>query len=160
MEPNLGLSQSSRSAVCDLLNVLLSDEYLLYTKTRNFHWNVNGPHFPDYHKFFETQYEALDVIVDDMAERVRELGGVPAATLAGFLKRATLREAPVGLLGSKEMVTTLLTDHEALIRSLRRDADSCAEVHHDAGTNDFLVGLVEQHEKMAWMLRASLEGKG
>jgi len=157
MEPKIDLSQSARRAVAGILNAVLADEYLLYTKSRNYHWNVTGPQFHDLHKFFEAQYEELDDAVDDVAERVRALGGVPVASLGEFLKLARLPESPAGGLTAKEMLARLLADHEALIRTLRRDADLCAEAHHDAGTNDFLVGLMEQHEKMAWMLRASLE---
>jgi len=159
MEPNIDISGSDRGAVCGLLNNLLSDEYVLYTKSRNYHWNVVGPQFHDLHKFFEGQYEELNVIVDDVAERVRSLGGRPESTLAGFLQHATLREMAVGELGAMEMVRNLLHDHESVIRSLRRDSEVCLEKHHDSGTNDFLVGLMEQHEKMAWMLRSCLEGK-
>jgi len=159
MEPKIDLPEAARTAVCGLLNALLSDEYLLYTKTRNYHWNVSGPQFHDLHKFFEAQYEELDDAVDDIAERVRSLGGRSEGTLTGFLKHARLKETPSGDLTWSQMIGGLLADHEAMIRALRRDADTCAEAHHDAGTNDFLVGLMEQHEKMAWMLRSCLEGK-
>ena len=60
MKPNIGLSDKERVGVAKILSTLLSDEYVIYTKTRNYHWNVVGPHFNDLHKFFEAQYEALD----------------------------------------------------------------------------------------------------
>jgi len=71
MYPNIGLLDEQRAGVVALLNTLLADEYLLYTKTRNYHWNVVGPQFNDLHKFFEAQYNALNEIVDDVAERAR-----------------------------------------------------------------------------------------
>ena len=65
MNLNIGLYDEQRTAVVKILNTLLSDEYLLYTKTRNYHWNVLGPQFNDLHKFFEEQYTELNVVVDD-----------------------------------------------------------------------------------------------
>jgi starvation-inducible DNA-binding protein len=81
MAVEIGISERSREAVVRILNDVLSDEYVLYTKTRNYHWNVVGPQFNDYHKFFEAQYDALNEVVDDVAERVRALGGWSRATI-------------------------------------------------------------------------------
>jgi starvation-inducible DNA-binding protein len=158
MHPNTGLSNEQREGVVALLNTLLSDEYLLYTKTRNYHWNVVGPQFNDLHKFFEAQYNALNDIVDDVAERARALGGNALGTMAEFLKSTRLQEDSGDYPEARLMLANLLADHEALIRHLRIDLETCADRYHDAGTNDFLTGLMEQHEKMAWMLRAFLEG--
>lgn len=153
MTMNIGISEHNRHAVADILNRALADEYVLYTKTRNYHWNVVGPQFNDFHKFFESQYEALDDIVDEVAERVRALGHPSAGTLAEFTKLATIKEEPGKRPDASGMVERLLADHEAIIRELRDDAEQCTK-YGDAGTNDFLTGLMERHEKMAWMLRA------
>lgn len=157
MKINIGLADSSRSAVCDILNRTLSDEYVLYTKTRNFHWNVVGPDFSELHKFFEAQYEELDAIIDEVAERVRALGGISLGSLKEFSARTRFTEPPAAKLEAKSMLAALLADHEALVQALRRDLTDCAENHGDAGTSDFLTGIMEQHEKMAWMLRAYLD---
>ena len=154
MKPNIGIADEPRQAVISILNTLLADEYLLYTKTRNYHWNVVGPQFNDLHKFFESQYEELDDVVDDVAERARALGGHAQGTLAEFTKRARLKEQPGQYPDAKEMLAQLLADHETVIRHLRDDAEVTMVKHEDAGTNDFLIGLMEKHEKMAWMLRA------
>jgi starvation-inducible DNA-binding protein len=154
MNPNIGIAGEQRQAVIEMLNTLLADEYLLYTKTRNYHWNVVGPQFNDLHKFFESQYEALDDVVDDVAERARALGGHAHGTLSEFTKHARLSERPGIYPDAKAMLAQLLADHETLIRHLREDAELVMDKHRDAGTNDFLVGLMEHHEKMAWMLRA------
>ena len=82
MHPNIGLLDKQREGVVAILNTLLADEYLLYTKTRNYHWNVVGPQFNDLHKFFEAQYNELDEIVDDVAERSRALGGNAFGTMS------------------------------------------------------------------------------
>jgi starvation-inducible DNA-binding protein len=157
MTPTIGLKDEERTGVVAILNTLLADEYLLYTKTRNYHWNVVGPQFNDLHKFFEAQYEALNDVVDDVAERARALGGAATATLAEFVRLTRLGEQPGEAPPARGMIAALLADHEAIVQSLRTDLETCATKFHDAGTSDFLTGLMEQHEKMAWMLRAFLD---
>ncbi len=159
MKPGIGLSDKQREGVVKILNTLLSDEYLLYTKTRNYHWNVTGPQFNDLHKFFESQYDGLNDIVDDVAERARSLGGNAIGRLKEFLEHTRLKEHPTQYPSAREIISNLLADHEAIVRSLRADLETCAEKYGDAGTTDFLTGLMEQHEKMAWMLRSFLEGR-
>jgi starvation-inducible DNA-binding protein len=159
MSPNIGLVEKQREGVVGILNTILADEYLLYTKTRHYHWNVAGPQFNDLHKFFEAQYNQLNEMVDDVAERARVLGGHALGTMTEFLKYTRLKEQTGYYPDARDMIANLLADHEALICHLRIDLETCAERYHDAGTNDFLTGLMEQHEKMAWMLRAFLEGK-
>src|SRR5881296_2916261 len=94
MKPNIGITDKDCAGVVKILTNLLADEYVLYTKTRNFHWNVVGQQFNDLHKFFEAQYTELNVIVDDVAERARALGGEAAGSLAEFTQRARLGEQP------------------------------------------------------------------
>ncbi len=159
MKPDIGISDENRKAVVDILNALLADQYVLYTKTRNYHWNVIGMQFNDLHKFFEAQYEALNDTVDEVAERARQLGGRTVATLTEFIKDARLKEHPGKFPGAKEMLSNLLADHETIIQQLRTDLAACANQYGDMGTSDFLTGLMEEHEKMAWMLRAFLEVK-
>jgi starvation-inducible DNA-binding protein len=111
MERKIDLPSGARTGVCEMLNGLLSDEYVLYTKTRNCHWNVVGPNVHDLHKFCQAQYEELNDVVDSVVERVRSLGGRTEATLAGFLKRATLTEGAPGPLTAAQMISRLLADH-------------------------------------------------
>lgn len=158
MALNIGISESNRDSIVKILNAVLSDEYVLYTKTRNYHWNVVGPQFNDLHKFFEAEYEALDEVVDEVAERVRALGGHALGTLAELSKHARLTERPGQYPDARGMLADLQGDHEALVRQLRADLAVVLDKHGDAGTSDFLTGLMEKHEKMAWMLRAFLAG--
>ena len=159
MQPNIGLTDQQRQGVVHLLTVLLADEYVLYTKTREDHWNVVGPQFHELHEFFEEQYQELNTIVDDVAERIRNLGEPAVGTLAEFTQHTRLKEHPGHYPEARDMIANLVADHEIVIRELREDADTCADEYHDMGTNDFLIGLMEHHEKMAWMLRAFLEGR-
>lgn len=159
MQPNIGLTDQQRQGVVHLLTVLLADEYVLYTKTRDCHWNVVGPQFHELHEFFEVQYQELNKIVDNVAERIRHLGERAVGTLAEFTQHTRLKEHPGHYAEARDMIANLVADHEIVIRELREDADTCADEYHDMGTNDFLIGLMEHHEKMAWMLRAFLEGR-
>lgn len=155
---NIGISDENREGVVGILSKLLADEYVLYTKTRNYHWNVVGPHFNDLHKFFEEQYNQLSDDVDEIAERVRSLGGKTPATLNEFVKNSRLDEHPREYPDANSMVSNLVADHETIIRNLRTDLETCDTTYHDIGTNDFLTGLMEKHEKTAWMLRSILVG--
>ena len=156
MKPNIGIKDAQRAGVVEILDTLLADEYLLYTKTRNYHWNVEGLQFNDLHKFFEAQYEALDEFIDEVAERARSLGGRALGTLAEFSQRTRLKEEPKKTPDAKQMLANLLADHESVIRELRADLQTALDKYGDAGTSDFLTGLMEKHEKMAWMLRSYL----
>jgi starvation-inducible DNA-binding protein len=85
------------------------------------------------------------------------LGGVPFGTMGEFQKQSRLKEHPGQHPSTKSMLANLLNDHESVIRTLRADLAICQDTHGDAGTADFLTGLMKQHEKMAWMLRAIQE---
>lgn len=152
---NIGITEQDREGVISLLTSLLADEYVLYTKTRNYHWNVVSPHFNDYHKFFEGQYGELEVFIDDIAERIRQLGGKAIATLDELKSHARLDEHPGKYPSDVEMFQNLVKDHESIIRSLREDLRKSDESFNDMGTSDFLTGLMENHEKMVWMLRST-----
>jgi starvation-inducible DNA-binding protein len=154
---DIGLTAEQRAGVAQILDRTLSDLYVLYTKTRNYHWNVVGEHFRDLHKLLEEQYEQLDEAIDLVAERSRKLGAPALGTLAEFLDHASLKEQPGDYPDSFTMLANLCGDHEAVIQWLRQAADDCDEKYHDMGTNDFLIGLMQEHEKMAWMLRSYLE---
>lgn len=153
----IGLNPKERAGVSNLLDVLLADEFVLYTKTRKFHWNLVGSSFMELHKFLEAQYMALDEIMDSVAERSRKLGSIATATLKEYLANTRLKEFPGKNPESMAMLANLLTDHETIIRCLRADLETTQTKYHDAGTCDFMTGLLQEHEKMAWMLRSYLQ---
>jgi len=156
MKPNIEIADSNRTEVASILNKLVADEYVLYTKTRNAHWNIQGHNFMELHKFFQEQYEALDIIIDDVAERIRSLGHFALGSLKDFISVARLTERNRDFANQKQIIQTLLDDHETIIRLLRKDISITGEKNKDLGTSDFITGIMEQHEKMAWMLRAYL----
>jgi starvation-inducible DNA-binding protein len=155
MHANIGIPEGHLQPLSTLLNTLLADEYVLYTKTRHYHWNVTGASFMELHKLFESQYEQLDTIIDDTAERSRALGHFALGSLKQFIAITRLTEDEPAT-DAKQMIQNLLNDHETIIRILRNDVGVTADKYKDAGTSDFLTGLMEQHEKMAWFLRAHL----
>ena len=157
MKTNIGIKQENISKIVDVLTKVLADEFILYTKTKRAHWNVEGPDFYNKHIFFEQQYDAIDEIVDTVAERIRALGHYTPATLKDFLALTHLTEELKENNESAGFIKELLLDHESIIIYLRENINPIANEWQDAGTSDFLTGLVENHEKMAWMLRAHLK---
>jgi starvation-inducible DNA-binding protein len=156
MKTNIGVSEKNSLSVVNELSKILADEYILYTKTRNAHWNVEGSDFIDKHKFFETQFGQLDEFIDSVAERIRTLGHYAPATLSSFLSLTQLTEMNREKNDSHGFITELLEDHEVIISKLRENIHRFSEEFHDAGSCDFITGLMESHEKMAWFLRSHL----
>jgi starvation-inducible DNA-binding protein len=156
---NIGLTDHQRAGVIDLLNHDVADAYLLLVKTKKYHWDVVGPQFMTLHKLWEEQYTALSENIDLVAERIRSLGGYPVGTMAGCLKLAAIKEHPGDVPMATQMVAQLMMDHEQIVRNLREHIDACTDTFADQGTADFLTGLMEEHEKMAWMLRSFIEGE-
>ncbi|MEH2022848.1 Dps family protein [Nostoc sp.] len=156
---NIGLTDEQRQGVINLLNQDLADAYLLLVKTKKYHWDVVGPQFRSLHQLWEEHYQKLTLNIDALAERTRALGGYPVGTLEGFLKLASLKEHAGNVPTATGMVANLVDDHEQVIRNLRDHVDQSGEKFHDQGTADFLTGLLEQHEEIAWMLRSFIEGE-
>jgi starvation-inducible DNA-binding protein len=157
MQPHLGISEKNLKSVNSLLTAGLANEAVLYTKTRKFHWNVSGESFMELHLLFEKQYKELEEAIDEIAERIGKLGGKTIGTMQEFLELTHLKESPGKYPTRKEMIKELLEDHENMIKQLRKDIDECTDELEDAGTADFLTGLMEDHETNAWKLRRYLD---
>ena len=157
MKTEIGIKPANTAEIAQSLNSLLADENVLYIKTRKAHWNVEGPDFLAIHRFFEEQYKQLEDLIDDIAERIRTIGHYAEATLAGFLAETHLLEETRAKNDSAGFMKSLLADHETIIIHLRENIDRFDEKWQDKGTSDFITGLMEKHEKMAWMLRAHLK---
>ena len=157
MTLNIGLSEEQLKGSTTILTQLLANEFTLYVKTRKYHWNVVGPQFHDLHKFFETLYEELDEISDEVAERIRSLGKFAIGTLAEFSEHTKIKEESKQNPNQVDTIKNLLADHEQIIRELRLDITKVDQEYGDVGTADFLTAILEKHEKNAWMLRSMLE---
>lgn len=157
--PSIGLTAKSRQQIEKSLSGILADQHVLYIKTRNFHWNLIGGRFHSLHLYFEEMYGVLALAIDETAERIRMIGGVAPGSMAEFVGSASLKEVKGALISGDNAITALLADHEAVIRSLRKEIPGIGELD-DLGTEDFLVGLLQKHESTAWMLRSYLESDG
>ncbi|MFP4401933.1 MAG: Dps family protein [Candidatus Nanoarchaeia archaeon] len=147
-------TQINRSKkVSEELNTLLASEYTLYTKLRNFHWNVVGPHFQEYHKFFEETYEEVETHIDDTAEKVRTLGFRPLSSMEEFLKHTFLKESTTQNMSAQEMLSELAQDYKAMITQLNAKIKVCQD-EKDVGVEDFLTGILQEYEKKLWMIES------
>jgi starvation-inducible DNA-binding protein len=156
---NTGISEANSEKVSNALNEILSDEFILYTKTLNFHWNIEGRDFHALHLFLDDQYHQLQIIIDSVAERIRKVGHFAKGSMKEFLDATSLKEHSGAASVSEMMLANLVSDHDAIIRKTRKLIDDFEEKYDDAGSSDFITGIMKEHEKMAWMLRASVPQK-
>ena len=140
--------------VIENLKTLLADNYTLYLKTQNFHWNVTGPNFQSLHQLFMDQYTDLFNANDAIAERIRSLGSKAPGSFSAFLKLSSIKEAGENL-SAKEMLSQLVKDQGTIIKTLKKVAAAAAEAD-DEVTEGIAVDRIEIHEKNRWMLESSL----
>ena len=150
---NIGIAQDQREQIAAGLSRLLADTYVLYGKTHGFHWNVTGPHFRQLHLMFEEQYGQLADAVDGIAERLRSLDLPAPATFAAFDAMKSIEDVS-GVPTSDKMVSILAENHQKVIKTARNTL-AVAERVSDEATADMVTGRLDEHEKTAWMLRAS-----
>ncbi len=152
---DIGIGKDQRKAIADGLSRLLADEYTLYLKTHNFHWNVTGPMFNTLHLMFETHYTEAALAVDLVAERIRALGFPAPGTYKQYVALSSIKETE-GVPAAMDMVKLLVEGHEACVKTAR-SIFPMADAAHDEPTADLLTQRMQLHEKTAWMLRALLE---
>jgi starvation-inducible DNA-binding protein len=153
IQPNIGLDEDVRKSIMEILNTLLADEAVLTMKTRSARWHLSGPGFLDLRTLFDQQFHHLNKISNEIAERVRILGGFSIHSFEEFLNYTRLEEQT----GEASHITDLLAGHEASVRFLREDARKCLEEYEDHGTYALFVRFIGLHEKMAWILRSYIE---
>jgi starvation-inducible DNA-binding protein len=152
---DIGIDKDRRKAIADGLSRLLADEYTLYLKTHNFHWNVTGPMFSTLHLMFETHYTESALAVDLVAERIRALGFAAPGTYKQYATLSSIEETE-GVPEAMNMVRLLVKGHEACAKTAR-SVFPLADAAHDEPTADLLTQRLQVHEKTAWMLRSLLE---
>lgn len=155
--PNIGISTENRQLIADQLSKVLADEFILYSKTLNFHWNIEGSDFHSVHLYLETLYQEQQEIVDTVAEKIRAIGHYVPATLKRYLELTHLTELTIGKNDSQSIFSELLEDHESIIVFIREEIKPIADKMKADGISDYITGLMEQHEKTAWMLRSHLK---
>ena len=137
-----------------LIYTLLADEYLLYAKTRYAQRDIKRSNFNGLSKFFDSQFEVLDMIIDNTTERVHILGRSFPDSLHDFLKTARLPKQDEEFSDQDYIIKSLLKEHESIISLLHNDIITIGEVHKDSDTAAFLSELMKQHEKIVWMLES------
>jgi starvation-inducible DNA-binding protein len=147
------IPNQNKEVVSTFLNLLLADEYLLYTKTRAAHWNVDGSNYFELHVFLENQFTRLDYMIDEIAEQIRSLGHYASSLLDDYQSVLNINGNIHNFRNTKEIFEMLRNDHEAMIRTIQHEIVPVLKRLKDQNTSTFITGLMEQHKKMAWMLR-------
>ena len=155
MAIDIGISEEDRKSIVEGLSRLLSDTYVLYLKTHNFHWNVTGPRVMTLHLMFEEQDNELALDVDVVAERIRALGFPAPGAYATYARLSSIKEEE-GVPSAENMIKQLVEGQEAVTRTARGIFPLLDKVS-DEPTADLLTQRMQVHEKTAWMLRALLE---
>jgi starvation-inducible DNA-binding protein len=150
---NLSLNNENNQKTIDFLKKLLYSEFTLYKKTREYHWNIESDNFMELHKLYESQYQNLATNLDDTAEKIRILGGYVKINFAEAIGSSIFENDSELETNGKNQIQSLLNDYFMLIQNIRIWADQVAEMG-DTGTNDFLVGLLQEYEKQAWILKS------
>lgn len=133
----------------------LADTFAFYLKAQGFHWNVEGPNFPQYHALFDTIYNEVYGSIDRFAEEIRSLDAYAPASFARFSELTSL-EDEIQILNAQGMLAKLLADNDIVLSSLEQ-AYELAEVAHNHGLSNFLAERQDAHKKHAWQLKATLK---
>lgn len=138
------------------LNSVLANEYSLFTKTLNYHWNITGPRFHSLHVFLGEQYNQLLVMMDEVAERVRVLDERPISTIKGMYTNMEIKDGGMSTPTAEMMFENLLMDHLTIQSQLKEIIMESKKFTDDPGSEDLLISILRKHEVMSWMLRSHL----
>jgi starvation-inducible DNA-binding protein len=133
------------------LNAVLADVFALYLKTKNFHWHVSGPHFRDYHLMLDQQSEQIFDTTDEIAERVRKIGGVTLRSIGHIARLQTIKDNDEDFVPPLNMLRELMRDNKALVAAMR-EAHEVADEHEDVATTSLLENFIDQAERRTWFL--------
>ncbi len=134
-----------------VLNALLADVFALYLKTKNFHWHMSGPHFRDYHLLLDQQGDQIFAITDDIAERVRKVGGNTIRSIGHIAKLQRISDNDQEFVPARDMLLELHGDNRALVDSLR-SAHEVADKANDYATTSMIEVWIDEAERRAWFL--------
>jgi starvation-inducible DNA-binding protein len=145
------LSQEAVDQISASLNGILADTFALYMKTKNFHWHVSGPHFRDYHLLFDEQAADIFATTDEIAERVRKIGGTTLRSIAQIGKLQSLKDNDESFVPPRDMLSELMNDNKAVTKAMR-EAHDVADKHEDVATASLLENFIDAAEKRTWFL--------
>lgn len=145
------LSSEAVVAISAALNALLADTFALYLKTKNFHWHVSGPHFRDYHLLLDEQAEQIFASTDELAERVRKIGGTTLRSIGHIARLQRLTDNDEDIVAPLDMLRELMRDNKTVAENLRKAHDIVDE-HEDFATASLLENFIDQAERRTWFL--------
>jgi len=133
------------------LNALLADVFALYLKTKNFHWHMSGPHFRDYHLLLDEHADQIFAMTDDIAERVRKIGGITIRSIGNIARLQRLSDNDAEYVDPLDMLAELREDNQAILASMREAHDLSSE-ENDVATTSLLEVWIDQTERRIWFL--------
>jgi starvation-inducible DNA-binding protein len=151
------LSPDAVGAVSEALNAVLADTFALYIKTKNFHWHMSGPHFRDYHLLLDEQSEQILATVDDLAERVRKIGGTTLRSIGQIARLKHIQDNDEDFVPPLDMLGELMADNKAMIQTMR-EAHKLADKHEDVATTSLLEQFIDGAERRTWFLFEASRG--
>jgi starvation-inducible DNA-binding protein len=151
LETPIDLSNEASGAVAAALNEILADSFVLFVKTKNFHWHVSGPHFRDYHLMFDEQAEQIFATIDELAERVRKIGCTTLRSIGHISKLTMLPENDEDFVEPQAMLAELIADHRKIVANMRR-GHKLADEHNDVATASLLETFIDGAERRLWFL--------
>ena len=158
LEVPTDLGPNATKDITGALNALLADTFALFLKTKNFHWHVSGPHFRDYHLLFEEQATEIFAMTDEIAERVRKLGGSTLRSIGDIARHQRLEDNDAPFVAPVAMLAELREDNRRFIASMRQAHDVCSE-HKDTASAGLLDTFIDEAEKRAWFLYEASRGE-
>src|SRR5277367_3377081 len=145
------LSTDNVSAITAALNPLVADAFALYLKTKNFHWHVSGPHFRDYHLLLDDQGDQIFAMTDELAERVRKIGGVTVKPIGHVAKLQRIKDNNEEFVAAVDMLRELMEDNKAFTANMR-EAHEIADKSNDSATTSLLENFIDETERRTWFL--------
>ncbi len=145
------LSSEAVTEISSEMRHLMADVFALYLKTKNFHWHMSGRHFRDYHLLLDQHAEEIFAMTDEIAERVRKIGGTTLHSVADVAKFQRLKDNSQDFVAPKEMLAELCADNQYLVRFMRSTHEVC-DRHNDIATASLLENWIDQAETRTWFL--------
>ena len=160
LETPTDLSGNAIPELSEALNGLVADSFALYLKTKNFHWHVSGPHFRDYHLLFDEHADQVFATTDELAERVRKIGGRTVRSIGEIARLQSLTDNDADFVGPADMIRELMADNKKMMTAMREVHELC-DKHNDVATASILENFIDQTERRNWFLfEASRKGDG
>ena len=153
------LSPEAVKNISAAVNPLIADAFALYLKTKNFHWHISGRHFRDYHLMLDEQGEAIFAQIDDLAERIRKIGGTTMRSIGQVAKQMTIEDNDETFVPPREMLRELMEDNKKTVINMRK-AHEVADKYNDSATTSILENFIDAAERRTWFLFEATRQEG